>query len=81
VAQSAVVDIPIDWAPLTVAPDAGYVNDAVKLATEEAEVFDTVTVTLALPVLPEVSVTLAVNECCAFVALVVFQLNVGFVPV
>src|SRR5438067_1877471 len=53
----AVVDIPTDCAPLTEAPAAGYVNDAVKLVGGGVLALETVTVREAVAVAPAESVT------------------------
>ena len=69
--------------PLTVAPLAGDEIVAVNGAFVGSGldvVFETVTERVAVPVPPAESVTVAVSTRVPLALLVVFQLNVGFVP-
>ena len=80
----AVVDSPTVCAPLTVAPDAGYVNATVNAAGGGggggAVVFDTVTGRVAVAVALVASVTVALSVRAPFATVVVFQLKLEFVP-
>lgn len=57
VPHAAVVDMPTVWLPLTVAPSAGYVIDAVKPAVG----FETLTLRVAVAVALAASVTVSVR--------------------
>jgi hypothetical protein len=78
------VDIPTVCDPLTVAPDVGYVIDAVKALVDGGGgdvVFETFTVMSAVPVLLDESLTFALSPRLPLATVAVFQLTLGFVPV
>jgi hypothetical protein len=79
VPHGAVVAMPTDCEPPTVAPSAGYWKEAVKGVDDDA--FETVTPRVAVAVLPPESVTRRVSVCVPLATVVVFQAYEAVVPV